>query len=165
MNLWLAFKAFFKTFKDPKGAQAFVEGKSTQVSKPVSQDNADPSHLRLLTLLQDSGRFIDFFKEDIQAYNDAQIGAAVRKIHQDCSKCLEEYVTIRPLREENEGTTIQIPKDYDPSQIKIVGNVKGEPPYQGVIVHKGWKAHKRSLPKKSGQLGSEILCPTEVEVK
>lgn len=164
MNLWLAIQAFFKTFKDPQGAQQFVEGvPPKQASAPTEAQ--DPSHLRLLTLLQDSSRFVDFFKEDIQSYSDTQIGAAVRKIHADCSKCLEEYVTIRPLRDEEEGARISIPKEYDASQIKLVGQVKGEPPYVGTLVHKGWKAHKRSLPKKTGQLGSEIICPAEIEIK
>jgi len=164
MNIWLAIKAFFRTFKDPQGALSFVEGKKVQEA-PTQEEVQDPSHLRLLTLLQDSGRLVDFFKEDIQGFSDDQIGAAVRKIHADCSKCLEDYVTLRPLRDESEGSQIQIPKGYDTSAIKVVGNVKGEPPYTGILVHKGWKAHKRSLPKKTGQLGSEIICPAEVEIK
>jgi hypothetical protein len=93
------------------------------------------------------------------------VGAAVRKIHQDCAQLLEELVTIRSLREEQEGATVQVFKGYDPSQLKIVGKVKGEPPFSGILIHRGWKAHKRSLPKKIGEQTPDIICPAEIEIK
>jgi len=160
MSFILAFKAFIKALKDPAKAQSFLNEspKSVEVSR-------DQSHLHLLALLQQSGRLVDFLKEDIHEFSDAQIGAAVRQIHQDCSKSLEELVTIRPLMPEKEGTVVTVPKGYDPSAIKISGKVKGEPPYSGVIVHQGWKAHKRSLPQKMGEQTSEIIFPAEIEVK
>jgi hypothetical protein len=46
-----------------------------------------------------------------------------------------------------------------------VGKVKGEPPFTAVLVHRGWKAHKKSLPKNMGEQGTEIICPAEVEVR
>lgn len=162
MSLKLAWKAFCLAWKHPEKAREFVDDKSTLQSLT---ENSDPSHLQLLSLLQQAGRLVDFLKEDIQSYSDAQVGAAVRKIHADCRKSLEEVVTIRPILEEHEGAKIQVPKGYDPSVIKVVGNVKGEPPFSGILVHKGWKAHKRSLPKKFGQQSSEIICPAEVEIK
>jgi len=87
------------------------------------------------------------------------------RLNFDCGKCLEELVTVRPLMEENEGSPITIPQGYDSSKIKVVGKIKGQPPYHGVLVHKGWKAHKRSLPKKIGDQTAEIICPAEVEVR
>jgi len=35
----------------------------------------------------DEGRLVDFLREDIQPYDDAQIGAAVRAIHHLAVKC------------------------------------------------------------------------------
>lgn len=160
MGLILAFKAFIKAFKDPKGAQLFVEGNASSTTV-----TSDLSHLRLLSHLQQSSRLIDFLKEDIDAFSDLQVGAAVRKIHRDCREVLEELVTIRPLRDEQEGTTIQILKGYDPDEIKLVGKIKGEPPFTGVLMHRGWKAQKRSLPKKITEHASEIICPAEIEIK
>jgi hypothetical protein len=161
MGLGLAFKAFVKAFKDPKKAQEFLN----EEERPKQLESVDQSHLRLLFYLQQGGRLVDFLKEDISGFNDAQVGLAVRKIHQDCAKLIEELVTVRPLREEQEGATIQVPKGYDPSEIKIVGNVKGEPPYTGKLIHKGWKIHKRSLPKKTGEMNLDVICPAEIEVK
>lgn len=161
MGLLLACKAFIKALKDPKKAESFIASAPLQL--PV-RESADLSHLRLLTLLQQSSRLVDFLKEDIAAYSDAQVGAAVRKIHGDSSKCLEEVVTLRPVLEESEGAKITVPSGYDPSKIKVVGKVKGEPPFAGTLVHKGWKAHKRSLPKQVGEQTSDVVWPAEVEV-
>lgn len=161
MGFKLAFQAFMKAFKEPEKAKRFVEGQLP--SKQV--EATDLSHLRLLHDLQQSGRLIDFLKEDIKEFTDAQIGAAVRKIHQDCAQAIEELVTIRPLREEAEGSLVLIPKGYDPAEIKVVGKVKGEPPFTGLLVHRGWKAQKRSLPKKTEQPRSEVIASAEVEIK
>lgn len=160
MGLGLAIKAFFKAFKDPTKAQQFIHD-----TPPKQIDAADPSHLRFLQYLQQGGRLIDFLKEDLAPFSDAQVGAAVRKIHQDCAQTIEELVTVRPLRDEQEGATIQVPKGFSPSEIKIIGKVKGEPPFTGVLVHRGWKAQKRSLPKKSGEQMPEVICPAEIEIK
>ena len=160
MGLGLAFKAFIKAFKEPEKAKHFIE------ETPQKQiESSDQSHLRLLAYLQQSGRLIDFLKEDIAAFNDAQVGAAVRKIHQDCAQSIEELVTIRPLRDEGEGASVQIPKGFNPAEIKVVGKVKGEPPFTGILLHRGWKAQKRSLPKKTGEQTPEVICPAEVEIK
>lgn len=165
MNLWLAIQAFFRTFKDPKGAKKFLAGTPKDTTPQRLATPEDHSHLRLLALLQQSGRLLDFLKEDITGYTDEQIGAAVRQIHQDCSKILEEVVTIRPVLVEQEGATIKVPVGYDPSHIKIVGKANGEPPYTGILTHKGWKAHKRSLPKQGSDSISDVIAPAEVEIR
>lgn len=160
MGLGLAFKAFIKAFKEPEKAQQFVEEVATKQVEMLDQ-----SHLRLLYYLQQNSRLIDFLQEDIHSFTDAQVGAAVRKIHQDCAKAVEDLVTIRPLRDESEGSTIQVPKGYNPAEMKVVGKVKGEPPFTGTLVHRGWKAQKRSLPKKIGEQMPEVICPAEIEIK
>jgi len=162
MSLLTAIKAFFKALKNPKQAQQFLLGEVPALKTP---DSVDLSHLRMLTMLQQTSRLIDFLKEDISSFSDEQVGTAVRKIHQDCSQCLEDLVTLRPVFDENEGAKIQIPQGYDPTKIKVVGKVKGEPPFVGILVHKGWKAHKRSLPKKVGEQTSDVIWPAEVEIR
>jgi hypothetical protein len=153
MRIVEAFKAFMAVWRNP------------QPPVPLQLDSGDPSHLRLLALLQSSGRLIDFLKEDISSFSDAQVGAAVRQIHRECGKSLEEMVTIRPIMDEAEGTAIKVVAGYDPAQVKVVGKLAGGPPYSGVLVHKGWKAHKRSLPKVSALHCADVLAPAEVEVR
>ena len=162
MRLILAFKAFFTALKNPEFAQKLLEEKK-QEEKPAS--TGDYSHLRLLGLMQETSRFIDFLKEDLSSFDDAQIGAAARKIHEECGKCLEDLVTVRPLLEEKEGDKMTVPQGYDSSKIKVVGKVKGNPPYTGILVHKGWKAHKRSLPKTIGDPITEVIFPAEIEIR
>lgn len=157
-RLLKAFKAFYDVLLG-KGCDV----KKIEEPPKNAEGKSDPSHLQLLALLQHSGRFIDFLKEDIKSYSDADIGVAVRKIHADCADCLEQLVTIRPLIDENEGSKITVGVGYDPTTIKLVGNVK-EPPFTGVVVHRGWKAHKKSLPK-SANIVHEVIAPAEIEIK
>lgn len=168
MGLLLAFKAFFKALRNPKKALEFINESESQVviNENPSLKEGDFSHLRLLNSLQQSGRFIDFIKEDLSSFNDAQIGAVVRKIHQDCSSTLEELIAIRPLKDEPEGAVVQIPKGYNPAEIKIVGKVTGEPPFKGVVMHRGWKAQKRSLPKRTvDAVYDNVIYPAEIEIR
>ena len=165
MGLLVALKAFTKALSNKQAALDFLGKKSTQKSVTDKQQEQPPSHLDLLTLLQKSGRLIDFLKENIDTYNDAQVGAAVRQIHQQCGEVLEEVVTIRPVMEQEEGKKITVPQGYGSSEIKVVGNVVGNPPFEGVLRHKGWKAHKISLPKGQHSGKREVLSPAEVEVK
>lgn len=153
MGLKQAFKAFFNALSSREEKQ-----------EPPSLTKKDYSHLQLLTLLQKSGRLVDFLKEDISGYSDAQIGGAVRQIHADCAKLLEEWVTLRPVMEKQEGETIDLPIGYDSQAIKVVGNVKGSPPYKGKVVHQGWKAHKLSLSEQLEKNSDGIISPAEVEV-
>lgn len=161
MSLMTAFKAFWHALYNPEETRTYLSGESKP--KPKQIESQDPAHLKLLAILQQSGRLVDFLKEDITAYSDAQVGAAVRKIHADCSKSLEDLVTIRPVMADQEGAVVTVPVGYDPDQIKIVGKVKGEPPYKGTVLHTGWKACKRSLPHKQGS--NDVIHPAEIEIK
>jgi len=158
-RLFVAIRAFFEALSTNCSSHV-VDTKT----KSTVTDQSDHSHLRLLSIMQNKGRLLDFLKEDISSFSDAQIGAAVRKIHEDCAKSLEDIVTLRPVIEEVEGDKVMVPKDYDPSEIKVVGNVRGKPPFEGILRHHGWKAHKISLPKQVGSFNREIVTPAEVEV-
>jgi hypothetical protein len=163
MSIKLAFKAFLKAWRFPKEAENFLADKpSPKALAPSSAPSAD--HLRFLSHLQQSSRLLDFFKEDISEFDDEQVGAAVRAIHRDCGKALEELIALRPLLDKEEGETIAITEGYDPQVYKLIGNLKGTPPYKGVIKHRGWKAHRLSLPKSLSEQKKEVVCPAEVEI-
>ena len=42
---------------------------------------ADAEIVHFLAMLQEKGRLVDFLMDDINAYNDAQVGAAARVVH------------------------------------------------------------------------------------
>ncbi|OYV18887.1 MAG: hypothetical protein CG438_948, partial [Methylococcaceae bacterium NSP1-1] len=55
--------------------------------EPVILKEATPdAALQLLGLLQKEARFIDFIREDITSYSDADIGVAARVVHEGCNK-------------------------------------------------------------------------------
>lgn len=132
----------------------------TDLEKPSSGEEA----IYTLTLLQREGRLIDFLKEDISSFEDAQIGAAVRQVHEGCKKVLEKHFSVTSVIDSSEGEQVEVAKDFDPSEYELSGNVNGEPPYKGELRHKGWKAAKVDLPTRQKGRNSAIICPAEVEV-
>jgi hypothetical protein len=133
---------------------------------PAKEEKAKPSGepLRLLALLQREGRLVDFLLENIQAYDDAQVGAAVRDIHQKCQAALAEHVVLQPVLAKNEGDVVEVPSGFDPSAIQLTGNVTGVPPFKGTLQHHGWRVQELKLaPPPSGQ-DEWVLTPAVVEM-
>ena len=120
--------------------------------------------VQLLGMLQREGRLVDFLKEDIDGYSDAQIGAAVRDIHRGCNKVLAEYFAIEPVLGGTEDSVVRVDPGFDPARIKLVGNVSGEPPFTGRLKHGGWRATRVALPERSGTIEPTVVAPAEVEL-
>jgi len=120
--------------------------------------------LRLLAQLQQEGRLVDFLEEDLTPYSDAQIGAAVRTIHSGCRAVLKERLDLAPILPGAEGATVTVEPGFDPAAVRITGNVRGEPPYQGVLRHPGWRSAAFRMPEPTGERDHSILAPAEVEV-
>jgi hypothetical protein len=120
--------------------------------------------LQLLSLLQREGRLVDFLQQDIAEFPDADVGAAARVVHDGCRKALRSHADIEPVRGETEGTRVKLEAGFDADAVKLVGDVKGEPPYAGVLRHRGWRAKKLDLPELLGGHDARILAPAEVEL-
>ena len=120
--------------------------------------------LHLFSLMQREGRLMDFLNEDLDGYGDAQIGSAVRSIHAGCRKLVEEYLNPKPVMDQHEGAVVEVPVDFDPGVVKLTGNVVGEPPFSGILRHKGWQVGKMNLPSLTGRQNAEIIAPAEVEI-
>ncbi|VGO14721.1 hypothetical protein PDESU_03289 [Pontiella desulfatans] len=158
-KLGLAFKAFFATLKS--GAPA-VE--TPKVVAPATQP-ARSEALTLLAALQREARLVDFLMEPLDGYTDQQVAAAVRDIQADSRKVLERLFALKPLRTEDEGSKITVPAGFDAAAFKLTGNVAGEAPYSGELMHPGWTATKLDLPVWQGSDDSaKIVAPAEVEL-
>nr|WP_303650005.1 DUF2760 domain-containing protein [Desulfobotulus pelophilus] len=120
--------------------------------------------LYLMSALQKEARLLDFFAEDLDLYEDDQIGAAVRPVHEGARKVLARYLDLGVVMEDEEGSRVTIPKGFDPSRIKLVGRVAGDPPFQGTIRHRGWRAKGIRMPVFSDGRGEDVLMPSEVEI-
>lgn len=130
--------------------------------KPTKPSGAP---LRLLAILQRDGRLVDFLLEDIQGVtDDAQVGAAVRDIHQKCRLTLQEHLILEPVLPQNEGETVEVPGGFDPSAIRVTGNVPAQPPFRGMLTHRGWRVKEIRLAPLPGGQDEFILQPAEVEV-
>jgi hypothetical protein len=121
--------------------------------------------LRLLALLQQEGRFVDFVQEDIDTYSDQQVGAAVRAIHAGCRKALREHVDFERIFTAADGSQVVVEPGFDPAAVRLTGNVTGAPPFHGTLQHGGWRAAKVSLPPPPGDGDASVLAPAEVEIK
>ncbi|MEA1867090.1 MAG: DUF2760 domain-containing protein [Thermodesulfobacteriota bacterium] len=119
---------------------------------------------QILGLLQREGRLIDFLQEDIESYDDAQIGAAVREVHRGCRDALKEVFGISPVLKAAEGSQVEIEKDFDPTRIKLIGNIQGNPPFKGTLRHCGWKFTEVHLPEWTAKEKTDVLAPAEVEI-
>lgn len=133
-------------------------------AKPVLLEAEPNAALQLLGLLQQEGRFIDFLKEDVTAYADADVGAAARVVHEGCSKTLNEHFTIEPVRGETEGTRITLAAGFDAAAVRLTGNLVGQAPYTGNLNHRGWRVTETRLPQVAAGHDLSILAPAEVEL-
>jgi hypothetical protein len=129
--------------------------------KPVKPSGVP---VRVLALLQREGRLVDFLTEDIQAYDDAQVGAAVREIHHKCRHALQEHVELEPVLSQEEGATVEVPAGFDPAAISLTGNVTGQPPFRGTLLHRGWRVKKIQLAEPGEGQDELILQPAEVQL-
>ena len=128
--------------------------------RPPDYDRA----VQMLALLQREGRLIDFFAEDVTPYPDAQLGAAVRSVHQSCRQALERYVKLEPIISSEEDRPVTVQAGFDPASIKVIGNVTGKPPLRGLLRHRGWRAAQVNLPSLPEGAGRGVVAPAEVEI-
>lgn len=132
---------------------------------PAKKEDGARGAVQLLSLLQREGRLLDFLQEEIDAYSDAQIGAAVRDIHRGCRKALKDHLPLEPVLDQPENATIRVDPGFDPTRIRLVGNIMGEPPYTGTLRHHGWRLAKVQLPSLTAAQDPSVVAPAEVELQ
>jgi len=135
---------------------------------PAPAPDAGSDALILLSLLQDRGRFLDFVAEDIGAYSDAQVAAASRVVHQGCKAVINECLALAPAHPGAEGDRITVDPAADPNRYRLQGKLAPQPPYSGVVVHRGWKTTRLALPRRTRPIdpsGENIIAPVDVEVR
>ncbi len=140
---------------------------TSPVPPPVPAANqAEAEIVAFLALLQEKGRLVDFLMDDVASYDDAQVGAAARVVHQGCREILREYFKITPVSAAAEGSPVTVPAGYSPDEYRLLGKIAGEPPFTGTLIHKGWKTEYVKLPRiiKTGDRLPGI-APAEVELR
>lgn len=139
--------------------------KKDYADQRIEQERKRRLFLHVLSVLQREGRLLDFFAEELDLYDDEQIGAAVRSIQEDCKKSMEKYFAPGPIMDKEEGDIVEVAAGFDPDAIKLTGNVSGNPPFKGVLRHRGWRAARIDLPKLSDVRDPSIISPAEIEIE
>ncbi|HEY4362947.1 MAG TPA: DUF2760 domain-containing protein [Bryobacteraceae bacterium] len=169
-----AFRSFFSILfggtLPPDIAQAFGYSKAMPVkaapvkAEPAPKPVAGPADgaVQILSILQRDARLVDFLMEDISAYADDQVGAAVRDVQTQARESLNRYLSLNPVIDGVEGTFTKM-QGINPAQVKLIGNVPadGKAP-GGTLRHKGWKASKVDLPQIAP---GQVLAPAELEIE
>lgn len=170
----LAFRSFFSILfggsLPADIAQAFGYAKPTTVkaaapvpaAPPKPQASPADGAVQMLGILQRDSRLVDFLMEDISAYTDDQVGAAIRDVQVHAKQALERYLKLQPVIDAVEETSVTT-AGLDSTSYKLIGKV---PPNgkaaSGVLRHRGWKAGNVDLPSAKP---SVILAPAELEVE
>jgi hypothetical protein len=163
-RLGLACKTFFRVLGDAVTAERIrplLEPPAPDTAKPA---RLSPEPLRLLALLQREGRLLDFLLEDIAGAADDQVGAGVRELHRKAQTVIKEHLILEPVLAKNEGENVEVPPHFDPSAIRLTGNVTGQPPFRGVLQHHGWRVKSYTLPTPPEGQDQFVLAPAEVEL-
>ena len=134
---------------------------------PPASNQAEAETVSFLATLQERGRLIDFLMDDITTYDDAQVGAAARVVHQGCKAALQEHFRIRPIREEGEGSSVTISAGYPADEYRLIGKISGPGPFSGTLVHHGWRTDLVRLPRivRVDPDRLPTIAPAEVELK
>jgi len=128
------------------------------------ETSAERLYLHLLKVFQREGRLLDFFSEELSQYTVEQIGAAARAVHDGCRKDLEKHVKPMALIDTEEGGRYTVDPGFDPAKIKLTGNVTGEPPFNGIVRHRGWQADRIRIPQLAGDWDARVIAPAEIEI-
>ena len=181
-RILIAIRVFFATLFSTEAAAEVEQCLSRRTrTEPVGEEERSkrepkpgPAHQRpsprseavaLLATLQREARFVDFVKEPLADYTDAQVGAVARDVHRDCGKVLERLFSLTPVVEEEDGTEIEVPAGFDAGRYRLTGNVTGQPPFRGRMTHHGWEASQCQLPAFSGSAAAaRVVAPVDVEL-
>jgi hypothetical protein len=165
---WIVLRGMAKRLlaQSPQSAPA----KKKAAATPSAQERKSQAirqqrlFLHLLGVLQRQGRLVDFLFENLDAYQDAQIGAAVRGIHENCRKVVTKNLSLSAVIDGAEGEEVTVEEGFDPAAVKLTGNVTGQPPFKGILRHKGWRTDKVEMPELSDAQDASVLAPAEVEI-
>ena len=159
MGLTTAFRAFFKALFNRKFSAKVDELLKEVKALPPGPPPATAA--QLLSAMQKEGRLLDFLCESLDGFADAQVGGVARGVHAGCAKVLQQYLVLEPVLPQSEGDKVDVPVGFSPVDIRLIGKVQGDPPFQGTLRHHGWRLASARLPELKSP---EILVPAEVEL-
>jgi hypothetical protein len=180
-RIMIAFRVFFATLfraevareveRVLSGASQQGRAETDRPPRPEPKPNrkqppARSDAVTLLSTLQREARLVDFIKEPLDDYSDAQVGAVARDVHRDCARVLDRLFALQPIVSDEEGAELEVPAGFDAGRYRLTGNVVGAPPFRGRLRHHGWEAMRQELPSWSGSdAACRTVAPVEVELE
>ncbi len=178
MRIFLAFRAFFAVLFSRQTAERVapallgqtpeapkLEAPKPEKAPPKPKKPSRSEAVTLLAALQREARFLDFIMEPLDGYTDAQVGAASRDVHRECGTVVERMFAVKPLLTDEEQSTVEVPAGFDSGKYHLTGNVTGEPPFKGQLMHPGWQATTCEVPQWAGSdEAARVIAPAEVEL-
>jgi len=179
MRLAVAIRAFFSALfsaavaervalalKPPETSRLEPTRETAAKPKPVPPPRPVRSDaVSLLAALQREARFVDLVQESLDQYSDEQVGAAARDVLRDCRSVIDRLFALQPVLRQEEGASVDVPAGFDTGRFRLTGNVVGEPPFLGQLVHHGWEATRCEMPQWAGSdAAARIVAPAEVEL-
>jgi hypothetical protein len=141
-----------------------VQQKPAAEKKPARPERSEA--VSLLAALQREARFVDFIQEPIDAFSDAQVGAAVREIHRGCGEVIQRMFAPSAIVEQEEGSSVEV-SDPASGKFRLVGNVAQQQSgsITGQLAHHGWQTTKCEVPQwTGGQDGITVIAAAEIQV-
>ncbi len=167
----LAVRSFFSILGDGKLSDEIASelGLVAKANRPVAPKPDAPTvrvsdgALQVLGIFQRDARLVDFIMEDLSSYSDEQVGGAIRSMHEECHKTLNQYFKLSPVVDGVEGAYT---KAESSPGVKLMGNI---PPNGkadgGILRHRGWKVDSIQLPNIPARTDLTIIAPAELEVE
>ena len=166
VSFWARLGMALRLLFNPNLAAEYQRGRAAleQKQAPVPPERVHASALLLLGALQREGRLVDFLQQEVAGFSDEEVAAAARVVHGGCRKVLQQFFQLEPATKEHEGASMTVPKDFNAQQIRLTGNIAGEPPFRGTLKHHGWVTTQIKMPQLSGAVDPRVVAPAEVEL-
>lgn len=183
MRLGLALRAFWLALFDRDAGERIAivldsPGESLVEQQPAASSTHEPATrvppqtpsraaqnpaITLLATLQREARLIDLIYENLDQYQDAQIGAAARPCLKQCRQSLDRILKIEKLVAAAENDVVTIPADAAAARYRWIGESPASQAATAKLVHPGWQAVEIELPQWSGKTDdAEIIAPAQV---
>jgi hypothetical protein len=160
-RLSAAIKAFMDAWRSPAAPTPSLPAPAMG---PSPDEYRRQGAAQTLSLLQRDGRLIDFLNEALDQYSDEQIGAAVREIHANCRRVLEEHFPMHPILDGAEGEATAVSDDLPATAVRWSGLSSDVVPSQGILRHHGWRIDRISIPELSETADPMVVAPAQLEV-
>jgi hypothetical protein len=178
MGLGTAFRAFFVALGSSERATAIRRALDEDASK-LPAPKAEPQKvekipavspgrseaLDFLAALQREARLVDLVSEPLDAYSDAQIGAAARPCLKQAGQVISRMFQLTPISDASEGASIPMPETWSPMRYQVIGGKSVSPQQSVRVVHPGWQASVCKVPQWTGdKQDAMIVAAAQVEV-